>query len=132
CSSRSSAPTTSPRDGRPASTRPRRSPSPAGRSAFPSGTRPRSAPWSRWRAGVPVGHASAQLAWYGLRSRPAWRILLYSADDPPSLRGLVECDAVDGRGMGEYTELTPEYWAAFSTSLRAFGSWFRARSVLRP
>jgi len=23
--------------------------------------------------GFPVGHASAQLAWYGLRSRPAWR-----------------------------------------------------------
>ena len=46
--------------------------------------------------GFPVGHASAQLAWRGLRSRPAWRILLYSADEPPSMRGLVELDAVDG------------------------------------
>jgi len=63
--------------------------------------------------GFPVGHASAQLAWYGLRSRPAWRILLYSADEPPSLRGLVECDAVDGHLMGEYTERNPEDWSEF-------------------
>jgi hypothetical protein len=63
--------------------------------------------------GFPVGHASAQLAWYGLRSRPAWRILLYSADDPPSLRGLVECDGVDGHVMGEYTEANPEDWSQY-------------------
>lgn len=63
--------------------------------------------------GFPVGHASAQLAWYGLRSRPAWRILLYSADEPPSLRGLVECDAVDGHVMGEYTEANPEDWSEY-------------------
>ncbi|HEV3363002.1 MAG TPA: hypothetical protein VG795_02475, partial [Acidimicrobiia bacterium] len=43
-------------------------------------------------AGFPVGHASAQLAWRGLRSRPVWRVLLYSADEPPSKRGLVELD----------------------------------------
>jgi hypothetical protein len=61
--------------------------------------------------GFPVGHASAQLAWRGLRSRPAWRILLYSADDPPSVRGLVELDAVDGRVLGEYTEANPEDWS---------------------
>jgi hypothetical protein len=63
--------------------------------------------------GFPVGHASAQLAWYGLRSRPAWRILLYSADEPPSLRGLVECDGVDGHVIGEYTEANPEDWSEF-------------------
>ena len=63
--------------------------------------------------GFPVGHASAQLAWYGLRSRPAWRILLYSADDPPSFRGLVECDAVDGHVMGSYTERNPEDWSEY-------------------
>ena len=28
--------------------------------------------------GFPAGHASAQLGWRGLRSRPTWRILLYS------------------------------------------------------
>jgi hypothetical protein len=69
--------------------------------------------------GFPVGHASAQLAWYGLRSRPAWRILLYSADEPPSLRGLVECDAVDGRVMGEYTERNPEDWSEFGIGASA-------------
>lgn len=63
--------------------------------------------------GFPVGHASAQLAWRGLRSRPVWRILLYSADEPPSMRGLVELDAVDGRVMGEYTELNPEDWSQY-------------------
>ncbi|HEX9530420.1 MAG TPA: hypothetical protein VF954_04725, partial [Acidimicrobiales bacterium] len=31
------------------------------------------------QVGFPVGHASAQLGWRGLRSRPTWRILLYSA-----------------------------------------------------
>ena len=69
--------------------------------------------------GFPVGHASAQLAWRGLRSRPAWRILLYSADDPPSMRGLVELDAVDGHVMGEYTELNPEDWSQFGRGMPA-------------
>jgi hypothetical protein len=63
--------------------------------------------------GFPVGHASAQLAWTGLRSRPTWRILLYSADEPPSMRGLVELDAVDGHVMGDYTELNPEDWSQY-------------------
>jgi hypothetical protein len=61
--------------------------------------------------GFPVGHASAQLAWRGLLSRPAWRILVYSADEPPSIRGLVELDAVDGHVLGEYTEQNPEDWS---------------------
>jgi hypothetical protein len=63
--------------------------------------------------GFPVGHASAQLAWRGLRSRPTWRILVYSADEPPSIRGLVELDAVDGEVLGEYTERNPEDWSQF-------------------
>ena len=62
--------------------------------------------------GFPVGHASAQLAWRGLRSRPTWRVLLYSADEPPSQRGLVELDAVDGTVLGHYTEDNPEDWTA--------------------
>ncbi len=66
--------------------------------------------------GFPVGHAGAQLAWRGLRSRPAWRILLYSADEPPSMRGLVELDAVDGHVLGEYTELNPEDWSSFGVT----------------
>lgn len=63
--------------------------------------------------GFPVGHASAQLAWRGLRSRPTWRILLYSADEPPSMRGLVELDAVDGAVLGEYSERNPEDWSQY-------------------
>jgi hypothetical protein len=63
--------------------------------------------------GFPVGHASAQLAWRGLRSRPSWRILLYSADSPPSLRGLVELDAGDGEVLGEYVEENPEDWSQY-------------------
>lgn len=47
-------------------------------------------------AGFPVGHASAQQVWHGLRSRPTWRVLAYSADEPPSQRALVLVDAVDG------------------------------------
>ena len=66
--------------------------------------------------GFPVGHASAQLAWRGLLSRPAWRILVYSADESPSIRGLVELDAVDGHVLGEYTERNPEDWSEFGLS----------------
>ena len=39
------------------------------------------------QVGFAVGHASAQLGWRGLRSRPTWRILLYSAEEPPQKRG---------------------------------------------
>lgn len=46
--------------------------------------------------GFPVGHASAQQVWRGLRSRPTWRVLVYSAEDPPRRRGLVLVDAIDG------------------------------------
>ncbi len=63
--------------------------------------------------GFPVGHSSGQLGFRGLRSRPSWRILCYSADDPPSMRGLVELDGVDGSVLGEYTERNPEDWSAF-------------------
>jgi hypothetical protein len=66
--------------------------------------------------GFPVGHSSAQLAWRGLRARPVWRILLYSADAPPTLRGLVELDAVDGKVIGEYTEPNPEDWSKYGLS----------------
>jgi hypothetical protein len=63
--------------------------------------------------GFAVGHSSAQLAWHGFRSRPVWRILLYSADAPPTMRGLVQIDAVDGTVMGEYTEPNPEDWSKY-------------------
>ena len=63
--------------------------------------------------GFAVGPSSAQLAWHGLRARPVWRILLYSADAPPTMRGLVQVDAVDGTVMGEYTEPNPEDWSKY-------------------
>jgi hypothetical protein len=62
--------------------------------------------------GFAVGHASAQLAWRGLRSRPTWRILLYSAEDPPAQRGLVLVDAVDGDVLEQFVEANPEDWTA--------------------
>ncbi len=66
--------------------------------------------------GFPVGHASAQLAWRGWRSRPTWRVLVYSNDEPPSRRGLVELDGVDGEALGSYSEENPEDWSAFSAT----------------
>lgn len=61
--------------------------------------------------GFPVGHASAQLGWRGLRSRPTWRILLYSSEDPPAKRGLVLVDAVDGTVLDHVVEDNPEDWS---------------------
>ncbi len=66
--------------------------------------------------GFPVGHASAQLGWRGLRSRPTWRILLYSAEDPPARRGLVLVDGLDGTVVQHMVEDNPEDWAAITTS----------------
>lgn len=63
--------------------------------------------------GFPVGHASAQLAWRGLRSRPTWRILLYSADEPPTKRGLVLVDGVKGDVVAHFVEDNPEDWAEY-------------------
>lgn len=65
--------------------------------------------------GFPIGHASAQLAWRGLRSRPTWRILLYSAEDPPAKRGLVLVDGVDGSVVAHFVEDNPEDWSQLST-----------------
>ena len=58
--------------------------------------------------GFPVGHASAQQVWRGVRSRPTWRVLVYSAESPPHQRGLVLVDAVDGRVLEQLVEANPE------------------------
>jgi hypothetical protein len=58
--------------------------------------------------GFPVGHASAQQVWRGLRSRPTWRVLCYSAEEPPAQRGLVLVDAVDGHVIEHLRESNPE------------------------
>jgi hypothetical protein len=46
--------------------------------------------------GFPVGHASAAVTFQGLRSRPRWSVVLYSAEEPPDQRALVVVDAVSG------------------------------------
>ena len=63
--------------------------------------------------GFPIGHASAQLGWQGLRSRPTWRILAYSDENPPTKRGLVLVDGVDGSVKGDLVEDNPEDWSQF-------------------
>ena len=64
------------------------------------------------RVGFPVGHASAQLGWRGMLSRPTWRILLYSAENPPARRGLVLVDGVDGEIVAHFVEDNPEDWSS--------------------
>jgi hypothetical protein len=59
----------------------------------------------------PVGHASAQLGWRGLRSRPTWRILVYSSEEPPAKRGIVLVDGVKGDVLQHFVEDNPEDWS---------------------
>jgi hypothetical protein len=58
--------------------------------------------------GFPVGHASAQQVWRGFRSRPTWRVLCYSAEEPPRERGLVLVDALDGSIVEQLVEPNPD------------------------
>ena len=62
------------------------------------------------KVGFPVGHASAQMGWRGVLSRPTWRILLYSADDPPTKRGFVLVDGVEPTVVDYFVEENPEDW----------------------
>jgi hypothetical protein len=64
--------------------------------------------------GFAVGHASAQMGWRGVRSRPTWRILLYSSEDPPARRGLVLVDGVDGAIVERFVEDNPEDWSEYA------------------
>ncbi|GMQ85447.1 MAG: hypothetical protein BMS9Abin07_1013 [Acidimicrobiia bacterium] len=56
----------------------------------------------------PVGHASASLGFAGWRARPVWNVLVFSADEPPSQRGLVRIDGIDGHVVDSYVEEIPE------------------------
>lgn len=60
--------------------------------------------------GFAVGHASAQQVWRGVRSRPTWRVLCYSDEEPPTRRGLVLVDAVDGSVKEHFVEENLESW----------------------
>ncbi|CAN5758561.1 hypothetical protein BH23ACT5_BH23ACT5_21000 [soil metagenome] len=48
-----------------------------------------------------IGHASAAVTFHGVRARPRWSVILYSAVDPPDKRALVRVDAVSGHLSGE-------------------------------
>jgi hypothetical protein len=62
--------------------------------------------------GFAVGHASAQQVWRGVRSRPTWRVLVYSTESPPRQRALVLVDAVDGTVVEHLTQDNPvEDWS---------------------
>ncbi|MEA3217714.1 MAG: hypothetical protein QOJ19_3870 [Acidimicrobiia bacterium] len=61
--------------------------------------------------GFAVGHASAQMGWRGLLSKPTWRILLYSAEDPPTKRALVLVDGIAGGIIDRIVEDNPEDWS---------------------
>jgi hypothetical protein len=58
--------------------------------------------------GFPIGHASAQLGFQGLLAKPTWRILVYSADNPPTTRGMVLINGRSGAVLGNYVEANPE------------------------
>lgn len=59
--------------------------------------------------GFPIGHASAQQVWHGLTSRPTWRVLAYSAEEPPRRRALVLVDAMNGTIIEHMVEDNPEW-----------------------
>ena len=63
--------------------------------------------------GFPVGHASAQMAWRGVLSRPVWRLLVYSAENPPATRAMVIVDGVSGEVVEWFAEDNPEDWSTF-------------------
>ena len=63
--------------------------------------------------GFPVGPASAQLGWRGLLSRPTWRILLYSGEDPPAKRAIVLVDGSTGAVLSYFVEDNPEDWSQY-------------------
>lgn len=71
------------------------------------------------RVGFAVGHASAQMAWRGFLSRPIWRILCYSAENPPQRRGIVLVDGISGEVIEWFAEDNPEDWSGLDGSLTA-------------
>lgn len=49
-----------------------------------------------------VGHASAQLSFSGWFSKPTWRVVVFSSEEPPTDRGLVEINAVSKEIISTY------------------------------
>ena len=48
--------------------------------------------------------ASAALGFDGFLARPVWNVLVFSADEPPTRRGLVRVSGRDGSIVEQYTE----------------------------
>lgn len=69
--------------------------------------------------GFPVGHSAAQLVWRGWLSRPTWRILTYSTEDPPKQRAIVVVDGITGEVIEGFAEANPEDWSAIPEVDRA-------------
>jgi hypothetical protein len=44
------------------------------------------------------------LGFEGILARPVWNVLVFSADDPPSRRGLVRIDGRSGEVVETYDE----------------------------
>ena len=61
--------------------------------------------------GFAIGHASAQMVWRGWLSRPVWRLLAYSTENPPAKRALVVVDGISGDVVEWFAEDNPEAWA---------------------
>jgi hypothetical protein len=61
--------------------------------------------------GFVPGHASAQMSWRGWRSRPEWRILVYSDEEQPEKRAIVLVDGVSGDVREHFVEDNPEDWS---------------------
>ena len=55
-----------------------------------------------------VGHASATVGFTGWLARPVWNVLVFSADEPPTQRGLVRVDGITGDVIETYAEAIPE------------------------
>jgi hypothetical protein len=64
--------------------------------------------------GFAVGHASAAMNFEGWRAKPVWNVLVFSADDPPTERGLVRVDALTGDVIDTYVEPVPDPATEFS------------------
>ena len=48
-----------------------------------------------------IGHVSAAVGFEGLRSKPVWNVIVYSATEPPDQRALVRLDARTGDRLDE-------------------------------
>ena len=53
---------------------------------------------------VELAHNLATVGFDGWRARPVWNVLVFSADEPPSSRGLVRVDATTGDVIETYVE----------------------------